>query len=367
MQMNFNKDRLSSIGRVDAVELCGSYREMGWQYGHALKDKINAFYDLAVNRLFIKEFQMPYENIAGISHLVFRQFPHRFKDMVRGIGEGSGLGTEKASILQQMTVLSEFAERKGCSNMVVWGDHAKDRVLTWGRTFDMPKFYRMFAEYLTVITCRPGDSSISATAIVYAGQIDAYTVMNDRGIFISVDEAVISAGPDFAHDRTPVSIIPLSVALDYSCIESATSALNTIRPGWPVIITAGDKDGAVSFEYSTVDCKRTEPFTPGVLVATNHFVNPAWGIGDPSTDKGYTITRRKNLLGAANKHRGVFDHTAMQTTLDTPVLDGGVFRPETAYAVVAIPAEQKMHLKVHDHQDWVEIDASATEPIPQTA
>jgi hypothetical protein len=366
MKTNYSEERNISFGNVNAVELVGSYREMGWQYGRALKNKITAFYDLAINKLFIKEFGMAYEHIVSIGRIVFKQFPDRFKEMVIGIAEGSGLGLDKIAILQQMTVLAEFSERKGCSNMVVWGDHSKDRNLIWGRTFDMPKFYRMFAEYLTVITCRPGDSNISVTAFVYAGQIDAYTVMNDRGIFISVDEAILSAGGNFAHDRIPVSIIPLSLALDYSDIEAVGSALNSIRPGWPVIITAGDKDGASSFEYTISDCKKTGPFSPAVVVATNHFVNPKWGIGEPPFDKGLSVPRRKNLLGAADKYRGSFDHQKMAQILDTPIDQGGVYRPQTVYSVVAIPKDLKMHLKVPDHQDWIEIDAGISESLPET-
>lgn len=363
---NFDNSRLSKIGRIDAVELVGSYREMGWQYGHALKEKIHAFYDRAINKLFIQRLEMPYEYILTIATLVFNQYPDRFKEMIRGIGEGSGLGLDKAIILQQLTVLSEFAERKGCSNMVVWGDHSQDGRLVWGRTFDMPTFYRTFADFLTVITCRPGDSNVSATAILYAGQIDAYTVMNDRGLFISIDEAIISAGGDIVHDRIPVSTIPLAFALDYSDFEALEAGLNTIRPGWPVIITAGSKDRAVSFEYTTSECKKTEAFTDGVLVATNHFANPEWGKPDPDPDKGFTVQRRKNLLGAAAKYKGQFDIGRMKEVFDTPVKDGGVLRAESAYQLATVPADLKAYLKVQGYQDWVEIDLGVPEPLAET-
>lgn len=365
MKTNYSEYGNFNFCCVNAVEVSGSYREMGRQYGHALKDKIAAFYDLAVDNLFIKQFGMAYEHIVSIARVVFKQYPERFKEMIRGIAEGSGLGLDKIAILQQMTVLAEFSERKGCSNMVVWGDHAKNGTLTWGRTFDMPKFYHMFAEFLTVVTFHPTDSNISATAFVYAGQIDAYTVMNDHGIFISVDEALLSAGSDFAHDRIPVSIMPLSIALEYSDMEGVNSALNTIRPGWPVIITAGDKNGASSFEYTISDCKKTEAFSPGVLVATNHFVNPAWGKGEPPVDNGFSVPRRKNLLAAADSHKGSFDHLKMAQILDTPVEEGGVFRPQTVYEVVAVPKDLKMHLRVPGHQDWIEINAGVSEPLPE--
>lgn len=95
----------------------------------------------------------------------------------------------------------------------------------------------------------------------------------------------------------------------------------------------------------------------GLLVATNHFIDPGWGLSLPVEAEDKTVQRRDNLLALAEKYKGKIGLTEMMKIMDLSFYDGGATWPErTAYQVIVEPAINKLWFKIPGFQNWTEID-----------
>jgi hypothetical protein len=144
---------------------------------------------------------------------------------------------------------------------------------------------------------------------------------------------------------------------DYSDFNEFDAAMNTTRSNYAFIVQVADKDAAYSYEASVFDIKRRSGQEPGLLVATNDFVNPAWGLTPPLDAEDKSVQRRDNLLGLANTYKGKITPDTMMQIMDTPFEEGGAtWTNRTVYQVVVEPANNKLWMKTRGIQDWVEID-----------
>ncbi|MBU2473665.1 MAG: hypothetical protein KKG91_02915, partial [Candidatus Omnitrophica bacterium] len=75
----FEGGKLYQAGGIDLLELNGSYHQMGRQYGGLLKQKIDKFYDLAIEKHYIERLGISYELIKGFSEEAAGFYPERFK------------------------------------------------------------------------------------------------------------------------------------------------------------------------------------------------------------------------------------------------------------------------------------------------
>jgi hypothetical protein len=95
---------------------------------------------------------------------------------------------------------------------------------------------------------------------------------------------------------------------------------------------------------------------PGLMVATNHFTEPSWGLPRPDDKKFFlTRTRRQNLLNLAEHFKGSIDLPRMKKIMDTRVEDLGATSDNTVYQVIAEPSTMTLSLKVPEFTDWTDI------------
>lgn len=124
------------------------------------------------------------------------------------------------------------------------------------------------------------------------------------------------------------------------------------------IVNVADKETAYSYECPTYGAKRRSPDRQGLLAATNHFVDPFWGLPPPSNDEqnGWTIKRRDNLLALGEKHKGKIDTEKMKEVLDTRIEQGGATHStDTIYQIIAVPADLTLWLKAPGNFDWQKV------------
>ena len=135
-------------------------------------------------------------------------------------------------------------------------------------------------------------------------------------------------------------------------------AFQSIRSNLSSIVNVADKDIAYSYEVPTYDVKRRAPDRDGLLVGTNHFVDPSWGIPPPDDEKnGWTVTRRNNLLALGEKYKGEFNVEKMKEVLDTTIENGGATSPSyTIYQIIAVPEELILWLKAPGNFEWQQVD-----------
>lgn len=355
----FESGKLFKAGEVSVLELKGDYRQMGRQYGKLLKNELTELYDISVNKEYIQKQGFTYERMKYIGEFLFAFYPQRYKEILYGMAETSGLGLDKQLILNALEWHPKLGARASkCSGIGVWGSYTRDGSLIFGRNNDDTAFFKEFGKYMVVAIFKANDSSINTALINYAGVIYAANGMNSKGIFLELNGG---NGMGFHAERTSIFVTLFSFLQDYPSTKEMSAAFQSVRVNLSSIVNVADKDIAYSFELPTDNATRREPDKAGLIAASNHFVDPFWNIPELPDNAGtaYTVTRRNNLLALADKYRGQFDVKKMQQVLDTTIENGGATdSADTIYQIIAVPKDLTIWLKAPGNFDWQEIDIS---------
>jgi len=193
---------LYKAGKFNVVELHGSFRQMGRQYGYLMKDKLPIFYQLAINDVLVKENHLDYKLAKDVSAVIFERYPQRFKEILYGIAETSGMALEKLLVLNELITLGHLmGNAVHCSYIAAWGDYSADRTMITGRHWDYPEFYHKFADFLTVTVYNPTDGSVPTATVGFLGGIETFTAMNRGGLFAEVNDGTPSGGTMIMENR----------------------------------------------------------------------------------------------------------------------------------------------------------------------
>ena len=347
----------------NVIELHGNYHQMGRQYGKLLKDDLKKFYDGAVKKFLIGREGLTSEEMVVRARSVFDIYPQRFKAILHGMEETSGIELDKLMILDQIVAFPSIENRHFCSFMATWGNYTSGKSLVIGRNWDFAPSFKEFVPYLTVAVYNPDDSSIPTASIGYVGQINTFTAINEAGLVLATNEGVASGGRVFHDNRISPLILNMAFLFDSFTMKQLDAAMNTARTGFPFIVNIADRNAAYSYEWPTFGIKKRSGVHGGLLVATDHFVDSSWGIVKPNRGMADdSVTRRNNLLALADKYKGTFNSAVMKTVLDTSIEKGGatwaVETYKTTYQIIAIPEHLKLWLKSPGFRDWTEIDLS---------
>lgn len=355
----FEGGKLYRTGDVSILELKGNYRQMGRQYGALLKSEINELYDLSANKEYIQKQGFTYERLKYIGEFLFAYYPQKYKEILYGMAETSGLGIDKQLILNAIEWHPKLGNgAPGCSGIGVWGSYTRDGSLIFGRNNDDTPFFKQFGKYMVVAIFKANDSFINTALINYAGVIYAANGINSKGIFLELNSG---NGMEFHRERTSIFVTLFSFLQDYLSIKEMSAAFQSIRVNLSSIVNVADRDIAYSFELPTDNATRREPDKAGMIVATNHFVDPVWNIAELPDNAGtaYTVTRRNNLLALADKYRGQFDVEKMQQVLDMTIEKGGATEPDgTIYQIIAVPKDLTLWLKAPGNFNWQKVNIS---------
>jgi hypothetical protein len=353
----FEEGKLYRSGKINVLALRGSYRQMGRQYGHLLSYELKTLYKNAVVDYFHKQKGLSPDSMKMAALSLYRFYPQRFKDIITGMSETSGLSLDEQIMLN---ALEYYGSMSGCSGIIAWGAYTKNQPLLVGRNYDWFDKYSEFAESLTLTVFNP-DSGIPNAIITFAGVIYASTGMNAEGIFLELNNGLPSGGTLSYGNRVPAIVSLLACLNDYSTLDQVNAFFNTTRTDFSFIINVADQSRGISYEWVPFEHRRQSGDTEGLLVATNHFTDPSWGIVLKDNAGFETYRRRENLLALAHKNKGKIDLPKMQEILDTPMSNGGATWPpkgniRTVYQIIAVPESLQLRLKVPGYQDWTDVD-----------
>jgi len=356
-QREFEGGKLYKAGNISVLQLSGSYKEMGRQYGGLLQDEIQEFYTVVIDEHYIKDKGLKYEELKGISEATYTRYPGKFKALMSGIHETSGLPLEKVVILDQILGIQFLIAQQGeCSAVAAWGEYTAGKPLVLGRNFDFAVDFKEYSRFLNVVVYNPVDD-IPTAVVCYPGEVTSFTGMNANGVFFEINEGAKSGGNIISEDRLLFPVELVRFLTDYSDFNEFDAAMSTTRSNYAFIVQVADKDAAYSYEASVPDIKRRSGQEPGLLVATNDFVNPAWGLAPPLDAEDKSVQRRDNLLRLGNTYKGRITPDTMMQIMDIPFEEGGAtWANRTAYQVVVEPANNTLWMKTRGIQDWVEID-----------
>lgn len=344
---------LYSAGRIKVVELKGTYREMGRQYGALLKGDLGAIYN-AIGKVFVEKHKVSPDLLAKVAGAIFDRYPQRYKEILYGMAETSGLERKKIILINAIEWFPKIGRLSfgRCSGIAVWGPYTGRGPIVFGRNNDDDPLYFDFAR-MVVAVFKPTDGSIPVALINYAGVIYNATGMNAYGLF-----SELNAGPwlGFSLERVSIFTTLFSYLQKYHDLAEFDRAMRSTLVDISSIINVADPGRAYSYECSLWDTRRRDEDAEGIVVATNAFSLPGWNISltDPKHEPDKSQMRKSNLLALAAKYKGAIDPAVMMKMLDVPFDEGGA-TTGTIYQVVASPAELKIWLKVPGLQDWVEI------------
>jgi hypothetical protein len=350
----FEGGKLYRASSLNIVELHGSYKEMGRQYGALLKTELNEIYD-NISADFGKKKGLSYQDLLTFERGIFELYPQRYKEIVYGMAETSGLGLDKQLIVNALESYLYLARH--CSAIAVWGDYTSGGPLVFGRNYD---WNPGLGEYVAVAVYNPDDGSIPVASVTYTGGVYVTTGMNKAGLFLETNGDVFE---NMYYANRPTTTISLFSFLENSAtLEQLDAQIHSTNPSDGCLLNVADESQAYSYEWATFGLKRRDPDRAGLLVATNHFVDPYWGFTGPQigvNDPIYTAERRSNLLSLAEKYRGNFTPEVMMKVISLPLQDGGAFGdPDlpTSYQIVAVPEERKIWVRIPNVSDWTQVD-----------
>lgn len=350
----FEGGKLYTAGKIKIVELTGSYRGMGRQYGALLKEDLQAIHN-TIGEVLIKKQKVSAADAAAVAQAVFERYPQRYKEILYGIAETSGLALDKVVLVNAVEWLPKINRLSfgHCSGIAAWGPYTNNGPLVFGRNNDDDPLFFNFAK-MVVAVFKPGDGSIPVALINYAGVIYNATGMNSEGLF-----AELNAGPwmGFSLERVSIFTTLFQYLQDYRSLGEFDRAMRSTLVDISSIINAADPAKAYSYECTLWDARRREKDDEGIIAAANAFSLPDWNIShiDPQREPDKSQVRKGNLLKLAAKKKGALNPAAMMKMLDVPIQDGGATTEGTIYQVVAVPAHLKIWLKVPGMQDWTEI------------
>ncbi len=355
--MTFEGGTRYRSGNIAVLDLHGSWRQMGRQYGRLLEGELQDLYQRAVVDYFIKEKGLSREDMINTAQGLYRYYPQRFKDILLGMAETSGLSPEAQVMLNALEL---YGTMSGCSGIFAWGPYTGGQSLIAGRNYDWFDSYTDFARSLTVTVLHP-EAGMPTAFVTFAGVIYATTGINAAGLFLELNNGLPSGGGLSYANRVPAIANLLAFLVDCGAREHLDAAFQSTRPDFTFIINVADGRQACAYEWAPFALKQRTGESPGLLVATNHFVDPSWGmVLQPHT--GFkTVLRRDNLLALGEKARGEIDVSAMKRILDRPMDKGGATWPpegtiRTVYEVIAVPEDRALWIKVPGYQDWTPVD-----------
>jgi hypothetical protein len=355
---NFGDGSKTAFGKFSVLNLRGTWREMGRQYGALAAESLNGMYEAAIERKLIGEMGRSREALDGAAAAFYSNYPFRMKEILAGVAETSGLDFSKILLLNAVEVLvaGDLWNAAHCSGIAVWGEYSAG-ALVYGRNYDYFGWFRELGEHLTVAVYHPLDGSLATAAIGYAGQIYMTTGINERGIFLELNNGEPSGGALQYDNRVPAIAELFMFLLDSPDLDQLESFFHATRSNFAYLIGAADDQTSRCFEWPVFDVKRRMSVRrPGLMVATNHFTEPSWGLPKPDDEKFFrTRTRRQNLLNLAEHFKGSIDVSRMKKILDTRLEDLGATTDMTVYQVIASPGSMTISLKVPAMTDWVDI------------
>ncbi len=356
---SFEGGRLYKEGNLSIVELWGSYRQMGRQYGHLLKKELEGFYQLAVEKGLVGRMGYSEISLAVRARSIFDLYPLRLKEIVYGLSEGSGLALDKILILNQLVSIMMLENDTYASVLAVKGPLAKDGLVICGSSFDYPSWFSDLMLFLTVAVFNPSDNVNSVALAGFPACLEAVSAVNETGLFIFSADASLSAGKSHVSGRSPVLTLMLGYLLDYSTFGQLDAAIASMRPDYPVIITAAGKNDICSYECSSFDVVRRQPQDGNLLSAVNFFLDPSWRMDIPQDDFGFSSSRYNNLAFFGEDMKGDFSSAGMKDIFSRPISKGGVVISEAAsYQIVVLPEDLNFFLKMPNVESWIEVNLS---------
>ena len=351
---SFEMGTKTSMNGINVVDLHGTWHEMGRQYGALLKDELTEVY------LFVKTIiQYSVGNAKKADSIIevqTAQTPYRISEFMRGAAETSGLTVEQ---LQAVNAVERIGGLPKCSAVFCWDDYAAGPLVI-GRNYDYSDAFALLKDDVAVTVYHPADGSLAVATVGYVGEIYAVNGLNEKGIFMELNNGKPSANIKSPDSRITGTTMLFSALFEIDELEDWDLFFSTVNCSSSYIINVADSRLARSYEWCPVGFKPGGSDLPdGLLVSTNYYVNPEWLFALPSDEASWQgLTRRNNLIALSEKAKGGIDAQKMLDIVATPVENGGAMNDLTVFQMVVVPESRNLWIRVIGGSGWTQIDLS---------
>lgn len=308
---DFEGGKLYKMNPCDLVVLSGTYREMGRQYGHLLKDGIVYMRDLLK-----KEFidtpggayhpahptgVMTYEEMRDLAaDGYYKGKPKHHKEMLIGMAETTGLSLEEHAILDDMLDVVMWSRNVNmCTSIACWDDKSSDGSLFTARNHDFSLAWRQCFETAGAFVVRnPTGASISHAFAVRAGQgNNAVDAINSAGLYVEVNNAWNISSYLSAKERS-ISNWLVQLVEDYTSVDEVDCLLPNIRASAGLNILAADSTQARYYEVGPVGSSMTKPEFGTMTARANLAYSDEFQLPDSYPDRvaEHSKPRRDNIV-----------------------------------------------------------------------
>ncbi len=261
------------------VEVSGSPRERGRQYGEQAADRV---------RLGIEHYseQLGRNNLTseGIARLVKRfeptidRFDPSYLEEMRGIAEGAGVAFESVVLLNGRTEILKLAQRPdderdlpdddpdGCTGVVVLPEETRDGRLIHAQNWDWKV---ECAETAVVLKIRREDGPDILT-FTEAGALGR-SGFNAAGIAITAN--YLESDRDYRRLGVPLALIRRKVLEQKQVAASMSAVYTTPKSAANNMIVSQANGIAIDFECAPDETFQVHP-ERGLIVHANHFQSP---------------------------------------------------------------------------------------------
>ncbi len=350
--LTFEKGAKAYKNNISVVNLRGTWFEMGRQYGHLMEGELTDVYQF-IRALVDNRIVNP-ELVEAVVDKEERQTPFRILEFMRGASETSGLTVRE---LQMANAVERICGLPQCSAAFCWDDYSAGPLVI-GRNYDYNSMFSALKDDVAVTVYHPADGSLSVATIGYVGEIYAVNALNEKGIFLELNNGTPSAPISSPNARYTGTTMLFSGLFETDDLSDWDLFFNTVNCSSSYIINMADSQRGVSYEWCPIDVKHGEITLPdGLMVATNFFVNPEWLFKTPSDAACWNgITRRNNLIKLCEDHKGNIDEQTMKQIIQTPLAKGGAMNDMTVYQMVVTPETKTLRLRVIGGLGWLNID-----------
>ena len=351
---SFEMGTKTSMNGINVVDLHGTWHEMGRRYGALLKDELTEVY------LFVKTIiQYSVGNAKKADSIIevqTAQTPYRISEFMRGAAETSGLTVEQ---LQAVNAVERIGGLPKCSAVFCWDDYAAGPLVI-GRNYDYSDAFALLKDDVAVTVYHPADGSLAVATVGYVGEIYAVNGLNEKGIFMELNNGKPSANIKSPDSRITGTTMLFSALFEIDELEDWDLFFSTVNCSSSYIINVADSRVARSYEWCPVGFKPGGSDLPdGLLVSTNYYVNPEWLFALPSDEASWQgLTRRNNLIALSEKAKGGIDAQKMLDIIETSVEDGGAMDELTVFQMVVVPESRNLWIRVIGGSGWTQIDLS---------
>ena len=246
-----------------------------------------------------------------------------------------------------------------CSVAVCWDDYAEGPLVV-GRNYDYSEALSLLKDDVAVTVYHPSDGSLSVATVGYIGKIFAVNGLNEKGIFMELNNGKPSAAIRAPEARVTGTTMLFHALFEIDELKDWDLFFSTVNNSSSYIINVADSQSARSYEWCPIGYKVGGADLPdGLLVSTNYYVNEDWLFYTPTDAASWEgLTRRKNLITLCENAKGKIDARKMMEIIETPEKDGGAQNKLTVYQMVVVPETKTMWIRVIGGAGWTQIDLS---------